>query len=148
MKPCSTFLLLVLLSLPAAAVSGRSVKYVGGTPPNLNPGVIGTFDITSESDLIFQHGSNKLTIPYASIESSNYSQELARHMGFLPTIAVCLLKVRQHRHFFRVAYHDEHNVEQVAVFEVPKHMPRTLTAVFETRARHTFKSCPPPESEY
>jgi hypothetical protein len=147
-KSFSIFLLLVLVSLPAVAVSGQNVKYVGGTPPTLNPGVIGTFDITSESGLTFQHGNNKLTIPYSSIESSQYSQEVARHMGFLPTVAVCLLKVRQHRHFFRISYHDDHSVEQVAIFEVPKHMPRTLSVVFETRARHSFKSCPPPETEY
>jgi hypothetical protein len=115
--------LVVVATLPAVAISGQNVKYVGGT-------------------------SHKLTIPYSSIESSNYSQELARHMGFLPTVAVCLLKVRQHRHFFRISYHDEHSVEQVAIFEVPKHMPRTLSAVFDTRSRHTFQSCPPPEDIY
>ena len=124
--------LLVVMTLPAVAISGQNVRYVGGTSPNLNPGVVGTLDVTSETALIFQHAGSKLTIPYSSIESSNYSQELARHMGFLPTVAVCLLKVRQHRHFFRISYHDEHSVEQVAIFEVPKHMPRTLSAVFDT----------------
>ena len=140
--------LLVVIALPAVAISGQNVKYVGGTLQNLNPGVVGTFDVTSETALIFRHAGNTVTIPYSSIESSNYSQELARHMGFLPTVAVCLLKVRQHRHFFRISYHDEHSVEQVAIFEVPKHMPRTLSAVFDIRSRHTFQSCPPPEGEY
>ena len=139
--------LLVVIALPAVAISGQNVKYVGGTLQNLNPGVVGTFDV-SETALIFRHAGNTVTIPYSSIESSNYSQELARHMGFLPTVAVCLLKVRQHRHFFRISYHDEHSVEQVAIFEVPKHMPRTLSAVFDIRSRHTFQSCPPPEGEY
>ena len=148
MKSFLILFLVVVATLPAVAISGQNVKYVGGTSQKLNPGVVGKLDVTSETALIFQHAGGKLTIPYSSIESSNYSQELARHMGFLPTFAVCLLKVRQHRHFFRISYHDEHSVEQVAIFEVPKHMPRTLSAVFDTRSRHTFQSCPPPEDIY
>jgi len=34
-------------------------------------------------------------------------------------------------------------VAQVAIFEVPKHMPRTLHAVLDARSPRTDKSCRP-----
>jgi hypothetical protein len=60
-------------------------------------------------------------------------------LGVLPAIAVRLFKVRQRRHFFSFSYRDSNNVVQVAVFEVPKQMPRTLEAVLQTRAPRSRK---------
>jgi hypothetical protein len=85
----------------------------------------------------------KVEIPYASIESHKYSKEVARHLGVLPTIAVGLLKVRQHRHFFRISYRVPGAAAQVVIFEVPKQMPRTLEAVLQTRASGVWKPARP-----
>jgi hypothetical protein len=142
-KQFFAFLSFLLLSLPAFAAGGNQVKYFGGTVQNLSAGVTGVFEVTSDSALVFQHAGNKLSIPYSSIHSSAYSKDVARHLGILPAIVVALLRARQHRHFFRISYQDEKNVEQLAIFEVPKAMPRVLSAVLATRAPLKFKSCVP-----
>ncbi|PYV62366.1 MAG: hypothetical protein DMG95_09815 [Acidobacteria bacterium] len=75
-----------------------------------------------------------MSIPYATIDSFEYSQEVTYHFGILPAIAIGLIKKRERRHFFRISYHDEQSLPQVAIFEVSKHTPRSLKAVLEARA--------------
>jgi hypothetical protein len=134
MKKFMIFCLLLALVLPGSAVEDGQILYFGGTAPGLAGGTVGRLDTTSETSLTFEYSGNKLAIPYAAVESYQYSTEVAHHLGVLPTVAVGLLKTREHRHFFRISYRDANSVSQVAVFEVPKHMPRTLQAVLEARA--------------
>lgn len=138
MKGFLQFCFLLLLSLSAFALDGGHARYVGGTVTGFTAGVVGRLDTTSDASLIFEHAGHKMEIPYASIESHEYTKEVARHLGVLPTIVVALLKVRQHRHFFRISYRPQGAaVAQVVVFEVPKHMPRTLQAILQARATNT-----------
>ena len=139
----STLSFFLLLSLSASALEDGHAKYVGGTVPSLAAVTIGRLDTTSQTSLIFLHAGSKLEIPYASLESYEYSKEVTWHVGVLPAIAIRLFKVRQRRHFFRFSYRDSSNVLQAAVFEVPKQMPRTLQAVLQTRAPHSVKLCRP-----
>ena len=133
MKKLVALFLLLALTLPAAAVEDGQAMYSGGTVPALTAGLVGRLDTTSETSLAFEYGSNKLAIPYAAIESFEYSTEVAYHLGVLPAIAVALLKRRERRHFFRISYRDANSVSQVAIFEVPKRMPRTLQSVLQAR---------------
>ncbi len=134
-------LLTLSLSFPALAVEDGQAIYVGGSVAGVTAGVIGHLDTTSDTELIFQYSGNKLAIPYNAIQSFEYSRDVTRHLGVLPAIAAGLLKARRHQHFFRISYRDSNQVEQAAVFEVPKHMPRTLRAVLETRAPGTCRPC-------
>ena len=125
----------LLLSLSASALDEGHARYLGGTVPGITAGVEGQLDTTSENSLTFEQAGNKLSIPYASIESYEYSTEVTRHLGVLPVIAVGLMKMRRRSHFFRFSYRDGHSaVQQIAVFEVSKHMPRTLQAILQARA--------------
>lgn len=135
--------LFLLLCVSASALEPGHAKYVGGTVPGVPAGVVGRLDTTAETSLTFVQAGNKLEIPYASIESYEYSKEATWHLGVLPAIVVRLVKVRQRRHFFRFSYRDSGNVVQAAVFEVPKQMPRTLQAVLQTRAAQSRKPCWP-----
>jgi hypothetical protein len=127
--------LVLFLSLAAAALENGHVRYLGGTEPGVTAGVVGQLDTTSETLLIFEHAGNKLSIPYASIESYEYSKDVSRHLGVLPAIAIGLLKMRQRRHFFYLSYHvASETAPQVAVFEVPKDFPPTLEAILQARA--------------
>lgn len=139
MKKLAVFCLVLVVSLPAFAVEGDQVMYVGGTTSQMKEGVVGTLDTSSQTTLIFNYSGSKLEIPYASIESFQYTQEVTRHLGVLPAMAIGMVAKRRHRHFFRISYRDPNNAAQVAVFEVPKHMPRTLQAILEARAAQTCK---------
>jgi hypothetical protein len=124
----------LICSLPALAVQDGQVMYTGGTVPGLNTGVVGRLDLSSESALTFEYPGSRLAIPYAAIDSFEYSQETTRHLGALPEVFLGLVLQEQYRHFFRISYRDEQGVVQVAVFEVSKHMPRSLNAVLRGRA--------------
>jgi hypothetical protein len=142
MKKITALLLLLILSLPALAVDDGQVMYIGGTAPGIAAGTVGSLNTTAETALIFEHAGSKLDIPYADIQSHEYSTEVTRHLGVLPAIAVGLVRIRKHRHYFRVSYRSGDGVPQVAVFEVSKQMPRTLQAVLTARAAKA-KACSP-----
>lgn len=129
--------LILALTLPAAAMADDHVLYAGGTIVTLKEGTLGVLDSTSASALTFAitaTNATKLVIPYSQIESYEYSEPVAHHLGVLPAIAVGLLAHRQHKHIFRITYHDDGAAPQVAIFEVPKQMSRPLLAILQARA--------------
>jgi hypothetical protein len=83
MKKFVICFLLLIVSLPAVALEDGPVMYVGGTRADVHAGVVGSLDITSETALIFKYTGSTLVIPYASIESVQYLQEVTRHLGVL-----------------------------------------------------------------
>jgi hypothetical protein len=143
MKKLMTFCLLLTLALPVAAVEDGQVIYFGGTAPGITTGLIGRLDTASEASLTFEGAGSKLVIPYSAIEAYQYSTEVTHHLGVVAGITVSLIKKRQRRHFFRITYRDSNNALQVAVFEVPKHMPLTLQAILEAHTPHACKSHSP-----
>ena len=126
--------LFFILTLPGLAVDDGSVMYVGGTVASLKQGERCKLDTKSQTELSFVSSSGKALVPFAKIDSYGYSEEVAHHLGVLPAIAIGLVKKRQRKHFLRLAYHDENDAPQVAVFEVPKTMPLTLLAILHERA--------------
>jgi hypothetical protein len=147
MKRFPQFCFLLLLSISAFALDEGHARYVGGTVPSVAAGVVGRLDTTSITSLTFEQAGNKVEIPYASIESYEYSKDVTRHLGVLPAIAVGLVKMRRHSHFFSISYRTETGgPAQIVVLEVPKDMPRTLRAILDTRAPGTcrFHSTPDP----
>ena len=129
-----TSCLLLIFSLPALAADDGNVMYVGGTAASMKDGTVGKLGMKSQTDLTFASPAGRLAIPFAKIDFYEHSEKVAHHLGVLPAIAVGLLKIRQKKHFLRIAYRDEDNASQVAVFEVPKKMPRTLLAILQQRA--------------
>jgi hypothetical protein len=134
MKKLTALFLLLIVSLPVLAVEDGQVMYIGGSAPGVTAGTVGHLDTTADAALIFEYAGSKLAIPYADIQSYQYSTEVTRHLGVLPAIAVGMFRMRQHSHFFRVSYRGADGVAQVAVFEVSKQTPRTLQAVLTVRA--------------
>ena len=136
MKSFKLVCFFLAFSISALAVEGDQVMYAGGTAPGITAGLAGRLNTTSDEALTFESSVGNLAIPYTTIESYDYSTEVARHLGVMPAIAVGLVKMRRHRHYFRISYRDQKGVAQVAVFEVPKQMPRALKAVLEARVPH------------
>lgn len=144
MKKIAVALLLLLLTLPLWAVDSGEVKYVGGSVAAMKEGTVGRLNTTSPSALTFESPGCKLVIPYAAINSYEYSQALAHQLGILPAIAVGLAKHRQRRHYFRISFQEGDSPSQVVIFEVPKQMPHTLLAVLRVRAPqgcHALAKC-------
>lgn len=140
----------VVLAMTAAAGAAEidQVKYAGGTDKVLQEGAVGRLDTSPQSSLVFESAGNKIEIPYAQIESFTFSEEVARHLGVLPAIGVALVKKRERKHFLRIVYHDEQNVTQVAIFEVPKGSPQALLAILQARAPQGWKTLRPQSSKY
>ena len=134
-------LVTLVLASPALAggVEGTAVMYVGGTVQNVTEGQVGRLDTTVDRSLVFEYGSSRLEIPYASMQRYQYTQRLARKLGVAPTIAVGIIKRRQRRHMVEVYFRDESGVNQVAVFEVSKDRAAPVIAVLNARARHTVR---------
>jgi hypothetical protein len=141
MKRILALFLFVFTPLTTSAVEGGQVMYVGGTAVTLKEGVSGKLDTSSQTVLNFDYPGGKLVIPFEMIDSYEYSQRVARHLGVLPAIAVGLVKRRQRKHFLRISYHDESKAPQVAIFEVSKEMPHALLAILQVRAP---QGCKPP----
>jgi hypothetical protein len=143
MKKLPAIFLFLVLALPAPAVDDGQVVYTGGTLVTLKEGSVGRFDTTYQSALKFEYSGNTLVMPYAKIVSFQYSEQLARHLGVLPAIAIGLVKKRQRRHFFRISFRDENDAIQVAVFEISKNTPRTLLPILQSRAPQACKAGTP-----
>lgn len=127
-------LLVIAIAVPAFALEGAEVAYVGGTVSHLQQGAVGKLDLTSGKELVFLTQGIRLEIPYDRMESYQHSQELAVHLGVAPTIAVVLVKHRRRIHFMRITYKDNAGEPQVVVFEVPKTMPMVLMPILVARA--------------
>lgn len=142
MKKVLVVMLWLITALPLFAVDDGQVLYLGGTIPALSTNTLGKLDFTSETALQFDSPKGKFAIPYKGIDAYHSSEELTHHLGVMPAIAVGLTRTRKHRHYFRIVYHNESNVSQVVLFEVPKHMPPLLQAVLKARVERVCKSEP------
>lgn len=140
MKQSLVLVLLLAVAASAVAVEDAEVAYVGGTAPNVKPGTIGRLDTAQPTSLVFQYSGGKFDIPYAAIESFEYSKERAHDLAVLPIVAVGMFKRLQRQHFVRITYRDEANFARAVVFELSKHMPRAVLAVLEARAPQGCKA--------
>lgn len=132
-------LLLLVLGIACGSVNaqvfGEEALYVGGTILNAKAGSMGKLNLTAVDSFAFDSGGGHVSIPYARIESYEYSRKLAHRAGVIPTIVVvAILKHRHRRHFVTISFKDEQGVPQVAVFEVSKDMPAILMPVLQARA--------------
>jgi hypothetical protein len=125
-------LLAITFAVPAFAVEGAEVQYIGGTV-SIAQGLVGRLDTTNEKELKFIAPGSTLSIEYAKIDSYQYTEEVAHHLGVVPTLALVMVKYRQRRHYFRISYRDDKDVAQSVVLEVPKEMPKAVSAVLEAR---------------
>jgi hypothetical protein len=132
-KIVATFLMMAFAVPMFAYVEGNDVQYIGGTIGTVAPGTVGKLDTVNEKELRFVAGTAGISIPYAKIDSYQYTEEVAHHLGALPTIAIVMIKYRQRRHYFRISYRDENDKPQSVVLEVSKEMPKAVSAVLESR---------------
>jgi hypothetical protein len=136
----AVLLLVILIPLAAYAGEGDNVMYAGGTAAGLMDGSTGKLDLKAPDSMTFESAGTKLVIPYATIDTFEYTRPVARHLGLLPAIAVGMVKKRQRRHYFRFSYRDDAGDLRVALFEVPKQMPPVLLSILAAKAPGRCKS--------
>lgn len=125
--------LVVLLSACCMAVEPSQVRYLGGTFDNSKVGAIGSLDLSTSEAITYESLTWRFMIPYGQIVSYEYQEEVTHRLGVLPSIAVGLLKHRQHRHVFTIVYRNKQLTKQVAVFEVPKSAAGSVRAVLDAK---------------
>ena len=139
MKKVLAICLMVCLASVAMAVEPGQVAYVGGTAI-LKEGAVGKLGMFSETALRFESAGTVVEIPYAKIQSFEYTEQVSHHMGVLPAIAIGLSRSRKHRRYFRISFTGEGSARQVVVLEVPKQMPPVLLAVLRARSPEVCKN--------
>ena len=137
MKKLVVLLLIFAFAAPAFAsfdwIEGSDVRYVGGSAQGIATDAIGHIDLTSATDLVFATSNAKISIPYASITSFYYTEDVAHHLGFLAATAVSLLKARRQQHFLHISYRDSNGAIQAVVLEVSKDAQSALRTTIEAR---------------
>lgn len=123
-------LIVALQAAALAGVEGTKAAYLGGSAAELahvKPGVEGVFDTTNDAELRFvfrfEKAEHTFAIPYARVQSVEYSQKPG-------TMA---LFSRKHMHYLTIKYANDAGVEQVAVFELGKRIVRPTLTVLELR---------------
>lgn len=137
MKKLAAVFLMFAFTLPAFAsfdwIEGADVRYAGGSVQGVATDAIGRIDLTSANDLVFATSNAKISIPYASITSFTYTQEVAHHYGVLAATAIGLLKARRQQHYLHISYADANGAMQSVVLEVSKDAQAALRSTIEAR---------------
>jgi hypothetical protein len=139
----AVFMLMIVVSIPMAAIDGENVVYEGGTAAGLISQTAGRLETAGPGSMAFVYVSGKLLIDFEGIQSYEYSEEVAHHLGVLPMIAVGLVRARKRNHFIRITYRNAEDTQEVAVFRIPKHMSDTLLPVLQVRAPQASHPCIP-----
>ena len=128
--------------LAAAAVHGKSARYVAGTVPAFKQPTDGTWEFAEHAVLFTaEKNGGKVSIPYDKIESLEYGQKVGRRMGAATAGAIIvsplflfLLFSKKRKHFLSIAFVDEEGKKQGAVFELAKGIVKESLASLETKS--------------
>jgi autotransporter adhesin len=129
-------LLVILLVLPevALAVSGKQVRYAGGTIADIAQNATGSLDLTDQAALFTtKDGKAKIVMPYANIESLEYGQKAGRRVGAAVVVSPLFLFSKTRKHFLTIAFTDEQGQKQGVVFELSKGIVNQTLSTLETR---------------
>ncbi len=135
-RTLSTLLIASFLWTPlAAAVRGKSARYVGGTVPAFKQAVDGTWEL-SEKAVLFSAEKNagKLSIPYDKIESLEYGQKAGRRVGAALLVSPLFLLSKKRKHFLTINFLDAEGKKQGAVFELAKGIVKESLSTLESKS--------------
>jgi len=129
---------LIVLSLawPAAllGVSGKQVRYAGGTLTNIPENATGFLEFAEQAAFFStKDGRTKVTMPYAAIESLEYGQKVGRRVGAAIVVHPLFLFSKKRKHFLTVSFTDDQRKHQGAVFELSKGIVNQTLSALETR---------------
>ncbi|MBK9165882.1 MAG: hypothetical protein IPM24_00275 [Bryobacterales bacterium] len=123
----------VLPPLLLAGDSGGRAHYVGGTAADLPGKTEGNLIVTDEQVLHFRHGRGSVRIPFRSINTLEYGQQVSRRVAEAILVSPLMLLVKKRRHYLTVGYVDSGGQQQALVFQVNKNAVRVVLAGLEAR---------------
>lgn len=126
--------LIAVWGMPGAKAEQIEVTYLSGTVKAIPADAASKLDTTVPTALELNSGTNRITIPYAAIDSFEYREENRFRLGALPAIAVGALKARAKRHLLTITWKDEALNPQTATFEMTKDRALGLVKVLDARA--------------
>jgi hypothetical protein len=138
-KAAAVAVLLAMVALPAfAADPAMEATYSGGTA-KIVADTLGTLDTTSPAELIFRYkerggAPSEVAIPYAKIRSFEPRNDVVRHLGFLPAVAVGLVAARQRKYTVAISYADAGDAIQIAILQTTEIEHRQLKEILRARA--------------
>ncbi len=106
--------------LPAFAVDGDAVYYVGGTVPGLKQGQEGRFNMTSRELLRFEGSKGMWETPYKKITRLQYGRKLGRQVAAGIIVSPFWLSAPKRKHFITLEIEGESGDVRTATFEVSK----------------------------
>ncbi|MBI1749034.1 MAG: hypothetical protein HY234_09860 [Acidobacteria bacterium] len=133
--------------LAAAAVRGKSARYVGGTVAVFKAAVDGTWEMADKA-LVFtaEKDGVKVSIPYNKIKSLEYGQKVGRRLGgamagalIVHPVFLLLLFSKKRKHFVTIEFLDETGKKQGAVFELAKGIVKESLTTLESKSGKEVK---------
>jgi hypothetical protein len=128
--------------LAAAAVRGKSARYVGGTLSVFKEAIDGSWEM-AEKAVVFTAVKNggTVSIPYDKIETLEYGQKVGRRLGaatagalIVSPVFLLFLFSKKRKHFLSIAYEDEEGKKQGAVFELAKGIVKQSLTTLESKS--------------
>jgi hypothetical protein len=136
-RTLSLLLILSFFSTPlaAAAVRGKSARYVGGTLPAFKAAISGTWEMEEKAVLFTaEKNGGQVSIPYDKIETLEYGQKVGRRIGVAVMVNPLFLLSKKRKHFVSIAYLDEEGKKQGAVFELAKSIVKDSLITLESKS--------------
>ncbi len=116
----SLLLFVVWPALPARAVDGDAVCYVGGTLPALAEGQDGHFDMSSRELLRFTGAKGTWQVSYRNITKLAYGRKAGRQVAAGIIVSPFWLAAPKRKHYLTLQIKDDSGKLQVGVFELSK----------------------------
>lgn len=136
MRKTLAMLLLFVLLLPEVllGVSGKQVRYAGGTIAEIAQNAVGVLDLSDQAAVFTtKNGKAKVSMPYAAIHSLEYGQKAGRRVAAAVIISPLFLFSKKRKHFLTIEFTDADSKKQGAVFELSKGIVSRTLGTLETR---------------
>jgi hypothetical protein len=117
----SLLIVTFLLAEALFGLSGKEVRYAGGTIAEIAPNAVGVLDLSDQAAVFTtKNGKAKVSMPYAAIQSLEYGQKAGRHVAAAVIISPLFLFSKKRKHFLTIEFIDAESKKQGAVFELSK----------------------------
>ncbi|MBK5256396.1 MAG: hypothetical protein JJE39_10220 [Vicinamibacteria bacterium] len=129
----ASVLVLAMAAGPSEAIDKGKAMYVGGTLVGVAEKTEGPIYLKGAEKLAFMPKGSVVEVPWSRVEDVEYGQKAGRRIKTAILISPLALFGKSRKHYVTLAFKDEKDSEQVAVFEFDKDDIRMALAVIKAR---------------